>query len=232
MTSKFKKKDEPLKSRNGSMKKVGGQSQNNKSCKTAKLNNRTQYDVDELMREWDSQPTMVERVKATLAEIEAEQQEQLKCNRKSGKVKNDIWENYMLMSDEQRANVDEAFDELGKLLKKYDEHLKEEEIMDNLLEEEDDIDDLLEENDCVELKKEDIWPDYETMSEEQRAKCDEVFANIIKIVKESGEQSETESELDDELDYENWERQQRLEEERQREEWDKELEESGMFADE
>ena len=210
----------------------GSQSQNNENSKTAKLNNRTQDDVDEMMREWDSRPTMVERVKATLAEIEAEQQEQLQSNRKSAKRKKDIWSNYELMSEEQRAKVDEAFDELEKVLKAYDEHLKADEEFDKSLEEENDIYDLLEENDYVVLDKEDIWPNYESMSEEQRAKCDKVLANIERILKECDERLKTEEELNEELEYENWEKEQYLEEERQREEWDKELEENGMFADE
>lgn len=165
------KKNAPLKSRNDFVKKEGSQSQNNESCTTAMLNNRTQTDADELMQK-DSLLPMVERVKATLAEVEAEWKEELKEYRKPAKGKKDIWGNYRMMSKKQRAKVDEAFDELGKLMDEYDKWSK-------------DLDGWLKESD----------PDYDILDED-------------------------------------WEVNQQLEEERQREQWDKELEENGMFADE
>ncbi len=156
---------------NSDSKKVrGSQLQNPKNCKTAKLNRKVQDDSSELLLELESRPPLVERVKATLAEVEAEWAEELKEYHKSANGKEDLWENYKQMSESQRAEVDKAFDELGEILDEYDKWSK-------------DLDDWLAEND----------PDY----------------------------------LEDD-----WITKQQLEEELQREEWDKELEENGMFADE
>lgn len=157
-------------SNHDSKKQQGSQLQNNKSCKTAKFNRKVQDDSTELLLDLESRTPLVERVKKTLAEVEAEWAEELKEYRRSAKGKEDFWENYTLMSEAQRAEVDEAFDELGEILDEYDKWSK-------------DLDDWLAEND----------PDYPE---------------------------------------EDWEIKQLLEEERQREEWDKELEENGMFADE
>ena len=153
-----------------SKKQQLSQLKNNDVCKTAKFNKKVQDDSTEHQFEWELRTPLVERVKATLAEVEAEWAEELKEYRRSAKGKEDFWENYTLMSEAQRAKVDEAFDELGKILESYDKWSK-------------DLDDWLAEND----------PDYPE---------------------------------------EDWEIKQLLEEERQREEWDKELEENGMFADE
>ena len=156
---------------NSDSKKVrGSQMQNPKNCNTAKLNRKVQDDSSELQFELESRPPLVERVKATLAEVEAEWAEELKEYRKSANGKEDIWENYEQMSEAQRAEVDKAFDELGEILDEYDKWSK-------------DLDDWLAEND----------PDYPE---------------------------------------DDWITKQQLEEELQREEWDKELEENGMFADE
>lgn len=157
-------------SNHDSKKQQGSQLQNNKSCKTAKFNRKVQDDSTELLLDLESRTPLVERVKKTLAEVEAEWAEELKEYRRSAKGKEDFWENYTLMSEAQRKKVDEAFDELGEILDEYDKWSK-------------DLDDWLAEND----------PDYPE---------------------------------------EDWEIKQLLEEERQREEWDKELEENGMFADE
>ncbi len=158
-------------SNHDSKKQQGSQLQNNKSCKTAKLNRKVQDDSTELLLDLESRPPLVERVKKTLAEVEAEWAEELEEYRRSAKGKKDIWDKYKHASEEQRAEVDKAFDELGEILDEYDKWSK-------------DLDDWLAEND----------PDYD-------------------------------------LD-EDWEIEQQLEDERQREEWDKELEENGMFADE
>lgn len=156
---------------NSDSKKVrGSQLQNPKNCKTAKLNRKVQDDSSELLLELESRPPLVERVKATLAEVEAEWAEELKEYRKSANGKEDIWENYERMSEAQRTEVDKAFDELGEILDEYDKWSK-------------DLDDWLAEND----------PDYPE---------------------------------------DDWITKQQLEEELQREKWDKELEENGMFADE
>jgi len=156
---------------NSDSKKVrGSQMQNPKNCKTAKLNRKVQDDSSELLLELESRPPLVERVKATLAEVEAEWAEELKEYRKSANGKEDLWENYERMSEAQRAEVDKAFDELGEILDEYDKWSK-------------DLDDWLAEND----------PDYPE---------------------------------------DDWIAKQQLEEELQREEWNKELEENGMFADE
>ena len=157
-------------SNHDSKKQQGSQLQNNKSCKTAKFNRKVQDDSTELLLDLESRTPLVERVKKTLAEVEAEWAEELKEYRRSAKGKEDFWENYTLMSEAQRKKVDEAFDELGEILDEYDKWSK-------------DLDDWLAEND----------PDYPE---------------------------------------EDWEIKQLLEEERQREEWDKELEKNGMFADE
>lgn len=157
-------------SNHDSKKQQGSQLQNNKSCKTAKFNRKVQDDSTELLLDLEPRTPLVERVKKTLAEVEAEWAEELKEYRRSAKGKEDFWENYTLMSEAQRKKVDEAFDELGEILDEYDKWSK-------------DLDDWLAEND----------PDYPE---------------------------------------EDWEIKQLLEEERQREEWDKELEENGMFADE
>lgn len=156
---------------NSDSKKVrSSQMQNPKNCKTAKLNRKVQDDSSELLLELESRPPLVERVKATLAEVEAEWAEELKEYHKSANGKEDLWENYERMSEAQRAEVDKAFDELGEILDEYDKWSK-------------DLDDWLAEND----------PDYPE---------------------------------------DDWITKQQLEEELQREEWDKELEENGMFADE
>jgi len=156
---------------NSDSKKVrGSQMQNPKNCKTAKLNRKVQDDSSELLLELESRPPLVERVKATLAEVEAEWAEELKEYRKSANGKEDLWEIYKQMSEAQRAEVDKAFDELGEILDEYDKWSK-------------DLDDWLAEND----------PDYPE---------------------------------------DDWIAKQQLEEELQREEWNKELEENGMFADE
>ena len=165
------KREKSSESNSDSKKVRGSQLQNPKNCKTAKLNRKVQDDSTELLLELESRPPLVERVKATLAEVEAEWAEELKEYRKSANGKEDIWENYKQMGEAQRAEVDKAFDELGEILDEYDKWSK-------------DLDDWLAEND----------PDYD-------------------------------------LD-EDWEIEQQLEDERQREEWDKELEENGMFADE
>ena len=153
----------------GSTKVSGSQLRNPQNRKTARLNRKVQDDSSELLLELESRPPLVERVKATLAEVEAEWAEELKEYHKSANGKEDLWENYKQMSEAQRAEVDKAFDELGEILDEYDKWSK-------------DLDDWLAEND----------PDYPE---------------------------------------ENWEIERQLEEERQREEWDKELEENGMFAD-
>ena len=156
---------------NSDSKKVrSSQMQNPKNCKTAKLNRKVQDDSSELLLELESRPPLVERVKATLAEVEAEWAEELKEYHKSANGKEDLWENYKQMSESQRAEVDKAFDELGEILDEYDKWSK-------------DLDDWLAEND----------PDYPE---------------------------------------DDWITKQQLEEELQREKWDKELEENGMFADE
>lgn len=157
-------------SNHDSKKQQGSQLQNNKSCKTAKFNRKVQDDSTELLLDLELRTPLVERVKKTLAEVEAEWAEELKEYRRSAKGKEDFWENYTLMSEAQRAEVDKAFDELGEILDEYDKWSK-------------DLDDWLAEND----------PDYPE---------------------------------------EDWKIKQLLEEERQREEWDKELEKNGMFADE
>ena len=156
---------------NSDSKKVrSSQMQNPKNCKTAKLNRKVQDDSSELLLELESRPPLVERVKATLAEVEAEWAEELKEYHKSANGKEDLWENYKQMSESQRAEVDKAFDELGEILDEYNKWSK-------------DLDDWLAEND----------PDYPE---------------------------------------DDWITKQQLEEELQREKWDKELEENGMFADE
>lgn len=164
------KREKSSESNSDSKKVRGSKLQNPKNCKTAKSNRKVQDDSTELLLELESRPPLVERVKATLAEVEAEWAEELKEYHKSANGKEDLWENYKQMSEEQRAEVDKAFDELGEILDKYDKWSK-------------DLDDWLAEND----------PDYPE---------------------------------------DDWIAKQQLEEELQREEWDKELEENGMFADE
>lgn len=164
------KREKSSESNSDSKKVRGSKLQNPKNCKTAKLNRKVQDDSTELLLELESRPPLVERVKATLAEVEAEWAEELKEYRKSANGKEDLWENYERMSEAQRAEVDKAFDELGEILDEYDKWSK-------------DLDDWLAEND----------PDYPE---------------------------------------DDWIAKQQLEEELQREEWDKELEENGMFADE
>lgn len=164
------KREKSSESNSDSKKVRGSKLQNPKNCKTAKLNRKVQDDSTELLLELESRPPLVERVKATLAEVEAEWAEELKEYHKSANGKEDLWENYKQMSEEQRAEVDKAFDELGEILDEYDKWSK-------------DLDDWLAEND----------PDYPE---------------------------------------DDWIAKQQLEEELQREEWDKELEENGMFADE
>ena len=154
-----------------SKKQQRSQLKNNDVCKTAKFNKKVQDDSTEHQFEWELRTPLVERVKATLAEVEAEWAEELEEYRRSAKGEKDIWENYRQMTEEQRAKVDEAFDELGKILESYDKWSK-------------DLDEWLAEND----------PDYDS--------------------------------------EEDWETQLRLEDERQREEWDRELLENGMLAEE
>ena len=74
------------------------------------------------------------------------------------------------------------------------------------------------------------------MSEAQRAEVDKAFDELGEILDKYDKWSK---DLDDWLaendpDYpeDDWIAKQQLEEELQREEWDKELEENGMFADE
>lgn len=158
-------------SNHDSKKQQGSQLQNNKSCKTAKFNRKVQDDSTELLLDLEPRTPLVERVKKTLAEVEAEWAEELEEYRRSAKGEEDIWENYRQMTEEQRAKVDEAFDELGKILESYDKWSK-------------DLDEWLAEND----------PDYDS--------------------------------------EEDWYTQLQQEDERQREEWDRELLENGMLAEE
>ena len=154
-----------------SKKHQRSQLKNNVVCKTARFNRKVQDVPTEQQFEWELRTPLVDRVKATLAEVEAEWAEELKEYRESAKDEEDIWENYRQMSEEQRAKVDEAFDELGKILDEYDKWSK-------------DLDEWLAEND----------PDYDS--------------------------------------EEDWYTQLQQEDERQREEWDRELLENGMLAEE
>ena len=133
--------------------------QNPKSCKTAKLNRKVQDDSSELQLELESRPPLVERVKAMLAEVEAEWAEELKEYRKSANGKEDIWENYKQMSEAQRAEVDKAFDELGEILDEYDKWSK-------------DLDDWLAENDPDYDLDEDWEIEQQLEEERQREEWD------------------------------------------------------------
>ncbi len=145
---------------NSDSKKVrGSQLQNPKNCKTAKLNRKVQDDSSELLLELESRPPLVERVKATLAEVEAEWAEELKEYRKSANGKEDIWENYERMSEAQRAEVDKAFDELGEILDEYDKWSK-------------DLDDWLAENDPDYDLDEDWEIEQQLEEERQREEWD------------------------------------------------------------
>ena len=145
---------------NSDSKKVrGSKLQNPKNCKTAKLNRKVQDDSSELQLELESRPPLVERVKATLAEVKAEWAEELKEYRKSANGKEDIWENYKQMSEEQRAEVDKAFDELGEILDEYDKWSK-------------DLDDWLAENDPDYDLDEDWEIEQQLEEERQREEWD------------------------------------------------------------
>lgn len=145
---------------NSDSKKVrGSKLQNPKNCKTAKLNRKVQDDSSELQLELESRPPLVERVKAMLAEVEAEWAEELEEYRRSAKGKKDIWENYKQMSEEQRAEVDKAFDELGEILDEYDKWSK-------------DLDDWLAENDPDYDLDEDWEIEQQLEEERQREEWD------------------------------------------------------------
>lgn len=145
---------------NSDSKKVrGSQLQPPKNCKTAKLNRKVQDDSSELLLELESRPPLVERVKATLAEVEAEWAEELEEYRRSAKGKTDIWEKYRHASEEQRAEVDKAFDELGEILDKYDKWSK-------------DLDDWLAENDPDYDLDEDWEIEQQLEEERQREEWD------------------------------------------------------------
>ncbi|MBO7480816.1 MAG: hypothetical protein J6T63_01770 [Bacteroidales bacterium] len=147
------------------MKVSGSLLRNPKNRKAAKLNRKVQDDSSELQLELESRPPLVERVKATLAEVEAEWAEELKEYRKSASGKEGIWENYEQMSEAQRAEVDKAFDELGEILDEYGKWSK-------------DLDDWLAANDLG-----------DDLDDEDLAECDEVISNLDKIIKENDEYS-------------------------------------------
>jgi len=145
---------------NTDSKKVrGSQLQNPKNCNTAKLNRKVQDDSSELQLELESRPPLVERVKAMLAEVEAEWAEELEEYRRSAKGKKDIWENYKQMSEAQLAEVDKAFDELGEILDEYDKWSK-------------DLDDWLAENDPDYDLDEDWEIEQQLEEERQREEWD------------------------------------------------------------
>ena len=133
--------------------------QNPKNCKTAKSNRKVQDDSSKLQLELESRPPLVERVKAMLAEVEAEWAEELEEYRRSAKGKKDIWEKYRYASEEQRAEVDKAFDELGEILDKYDKWSK-------------DLDDWLAENDQDYDLDEDWEIEQQLEEERQREEWD------------------------------------------------------------
>lgn len=145
---------------NSDSKKVrGSQLQNPKNCKTAKSNRKVQDDSSKLQLELESRPPLVERVKAMLAEVEAEWAEELEEYRRSAKGKKDIWEKYRYASEEQRAEVDKAFDELGEILDEYDKWSK-------------DLDDWLAENDPDYDLDEDWEIEQQLEEERQREEWD------------------------------------------------------------
>ena len=153
------KREKSSESNSDSKKVRGSKLQNPKNCKTAKLNRKVQDDSSELQLELESRPPLVERVKATLAEVKAEWAEELKEYRKSANGKEDIWENYKQMSEEQRAEVDKAFDELGEILDEYDKWSK-------------DLDDWLAENDPDYDLDEDWEIEQQLEEERQREEWD------------------------------------------------------------
>lgn len=153
------KKKNSSESNFGSMELCGSQLQNPKNCKTAKSNRKVQDDFSKLQLELESRPPLVERVKAMLAEVEAEWAEELEEYRRSAKGKKDIWEKYRYASEEQRAEVDKAFDELGEILDKYDKWSK-------------DLDDWLAENDPDYDLDEDWEIEQQLEEERQREEWD------------------------------------------------------------
>lgn len=153
------KREKSSESNSDSKKVRGSKLQNPKNCKTAKLNRKVQDDSTELLLELESRPPLVERVKATLAEVEAEWAEELKEYHKSANGKEDLWENYKQMSEAQRAEVDKAFDELGEILDKYDKWSK-------------DLDDWLAENDPDYDLDEDWEIEQQLEEERQREEWD------------------------------------------------------------
>lgn len=153
------KREKSSESNSDSKKVRGSKLQNPKNCKTAKLNRKVQDDSTEQLLELESRPPLVERVKATLAEVEAEWAEELKEYHKSANGKEDLWENYKQMSEEQRAEVDKAFDELGEILDEYDKWSK-------------DLDDWLAENDPDYDLDEDWEIEQQLEEERQREEWD------------------------------------------------------------
>ena len=143
----------------GSTKVSGSQSSTPKNRKTARLNRKVQDDSSERQFEWELRMPLVERVKATLAVVEAEWAEELEEYRGSAEGKNDIWEKYKNASEEQRAEVDKAFDELGEILDKYDKWSK-------------DLDDWLAENDPDYDLDEDWEIEQQLEEERQREEWD------------------------------------------------------------
>lgn len=142
-----------------SKKQQRSQLKNNDVCKTAKFNRKVQDDSTELLLDLEPRTPLVERVKKTLAEVEAEWAEELKEYRRSAKGKEDFWENYTLMSEAQRKKVDEAFDELGEILDEYDKWSK-------------DLDDWLAENDPDYDLDEDWEIEQQLEEERQREEWD------------------------------------------------------------
>jgi hypothetical protein len=142
-----------------SKKQQRSQLKNNDVCKTAKFNKKVQDDSTELLLDLEPRTPLVERVKKTLAEVEAEWAEELKEYRRSAKGKEDFWENYTLMSEAQRKKVDEAFDELGEILDEYDKWSK-------------DLDDWLAENDPDYDLDEDWEIEQQLEEERQREEWD------------------------------------------------------------
>lgn len=148
------KREKSSESNSDSKKVRGSKLQNPKNCKTAKLNRKVQDDSTELLLELESRPPLVERVKAMLAEVEAEWAEELDEYRRSAKGKKDIWEKYRYASEEQRAEVDKAFDELGEILDEYDKWSK-------------DLDDWLAEND-LDYDLDEDWEIEQQLEEERQ----------------------------------------------------------------
>ena len=142
-----------------SKKQQRSQLKNNDVCKTAKFNRKVQDDSTELLLDLEPRTPLVERVKKTLAEVEAEWAEELKEYRRSAKGKKDIWDKYKHASEEQRAEVDKAFDELGEILDEYDKWSK-------------DLDDWLAENDPDYDLDEDWEIEQQLEEERQREEWD------------------------------------------------------------